>query len=168
MLKSLLLIASLLGSMQTPQKPAVPEQMKKLDMFIGTWKGLVKVFMGSQEVSGPVVVKYEPILDGLYMQLTLEHTMPGFGVVKGLTVFGWDEATKKYKWWTFANEGGPVDPRIELAVLEGKKIVSEGKMGLMPYRQLITCKSEKELHFVMEMKQGDKWVKGAEGTMTKQ
>jgi hypothetical protein len=147
-------------------KPA-PE-MKELAPMIGTWTGDVDLILnGKKHMSGPVIVKHEWVLDGLYMQTTLEQKLP-VGMVRGVTFTSYDPNEKRFKAWAFTNEGGPPGPRIEFGKAEGPAFVVETGPGApFAYRQRMTLQKDGSQLFLMEFKMGEQYVKAAEGVLRK-
>jgi hypothetical protein len=88
------------------QMPAPGAEHKKLDYFIGTWTSEGELKAGPMGGGGKFssTDKAEWMDGGYFIVLHADATMP-FGSLKGLAVFGYDLAEKKYTYNEFNSMG---------------------------------------------------------------
>lgn len=153
------------GAQEMMPKPA-PE-MAKLDYFLGEWDGKMTMSMpGAPSEAIPTTLKSDRFADGMYLRSVYVLELPGMGKMEGTILLGWDAAAKSYRAWTFENTAPT--PREEEGKFEGNKfvLISKPHSGMVT-RATFTMKSAKECHFLIEMKEGDKWTPIGQANYTK-
>ncbi|MBX3119786.1 MAG: hypothetical protein KF784_12020 [Fimbriimonadaceae bacterium] len=152
---------------QVPNLEA-PAEVKKLDWLIGDWSATVKMSMQGMDFETKYTMKNE--FDGQFLKSTTLMDMMGAKMTESMYI-GWNSTKKQYDSWAFTNFSP--DPRIEHGTLTGDKMVmvsepwNVGDGAPTIGRGTMTKKSATEIHFLLEFKEGDKWVKVGEGTFTK-
>lgn len=159
------LTATAFAQMPSLEPPAEVTAMK---WMVGEWTSKVHWTMEGQEMDADMTLKNE--FEGQFLKQTSTMDMMGMKFTE-VGYLGYDKAKKKYYMYTFTNYGPT--PRIEWGTLENNKMVMisepwDAGMGApMTSRATLTKKSDTEVHFVLEFKNGDKWDKAAEGTFKK-
>lgn len=154
---------------QAPSMEAPPE-IAKLTWTHGTWSGKVKFTMaGTPDMDADQTMTIEE--DGQFLKAVTLTEMMGMKM-KETTYMGWNADKKLYSAHTFTNFSP--EPRVEWGTIEGDvwTMTSEPwKVGGQPEpttgRVTLTRKSDTEMAFLLEFKEGDKWSKVAEGKLTK-
>lgn len=152
------------------QEMGPPVELKKLEWFLGEWTGKVKyTFPGEDPTEGEMAFKNER--EANFLKSTSKFKMMGTDFVE-IGYIAYNAKDKCYCSWTFTNFA-PL-PRIEHGTLDGDTVtfVSEPWEVGMPGgpttgRATLKKKSDKEMTFTLEFKEGDKWNKVGEGTFTK-
>ncbi|MBX3119326.1 MAG: DUF1579 family protein [Fimbriimonadaceae bacterium] len=160
------LLAPLVVSQQ-PQQPPVHPKMKELEFLLGAWKGDLKYEIGEASFSGPVIFKFEKVLDGTYVQVTVENDLKTQGVVKGIGMLAFDGKKQKFAMFTFANGGmDGAAPREETGAVEGSKLSLEtGANSVIGQLRQSWERKGDEISYVLEMRQGDKYLPIATATV---
>lgn len=144
-----------------------PEVQKLYKYMSGEWTGKVKWMMpGMPEES--TEMPFKVTMEGNFIKSANTMDMGGMSMTE-TTYMGWDPVKKRYTSWTFTNFGAM--PRVEHGNFEGdSKFVSVSEpwdIGMgepIVGKATMTRKGDNEMMFVLEFKQGDKWMKVAEGT----
>jgi hypothetical protein len=165
----LLVTALAMGQEGMQPTPPAPE-LKKLEFMVGSWKGTFTVTMGGQEMQMACTAKIEWVHKGNFLRTDMTVDMGEMGKSQGISYTSYDPKTKSYVGYGF--EDISPQPREETGKFEGTKFVSISKpwevMGTsMPYRSTFESKPD-GLYMLLEMKQGDEWVKMGESTLKKQ
>lgn len=151
------------------QRPPNHPEMKQLDFLQGVWKGDLEYQLGENKLSGPLTLKFEPTLDGSYVQVTLENDLKAAGVVKGIGMLAYDTKKQKFAMFTFTNAvSADPTPRQETGTVEGQKLTLETGTGspLGEMRQTWEV-ADGVMTYRLEMKNGDKYMPLASGTLKK-
>ncbi|MBA3725133.1 MAG: hypothetical protein H0W86_01460 [Armatimonadetes bacterium] len=164
--KFIVALAALLAFALAPAQEKPSAEMERIAWMLGDWSGKVK--WSIKGMNETVDMPYKAVMEGNFMKSTSSFQMMGMSFSE-MSYLCWDSAKKRYSSYTFT-KFAPT-PRIEHGTLEGDKMVMISEPwtveGPMTSRATITKKSDKEVHFLIEFKEGDKWVKTAEGTFTK-
>lgn len=148
----ILIAVSMLAHSQ--HKPIPPPELLAFDAFVGEWSGEMGLGpAGPQQMKGIATLKFEKILDGLYIQMTLTHDLPGVGVVRGHTIYAWDPKEKKIRSHTFANGGmsDPSRPRSETGELLAGKLVMSSDGYKPAYVQTLYIQQDGTMKFGFQM-----------------
>jgi hypothetical protein len=163
------LAAAAAAQTQAPPKPG-PE-LKKLDMFAGSWTldGSMKPGMMGPGGSMTETEKCEWMQGGFYLVCHSDYKMEGMGNGVGLSVLGYSADDKKYTYREF-NSFGEFDN--SQGTLDGDTWTwtSDEKMGGMTMKGRFTMKvtSATSYNFMYEMSQdGSKWSLVMDGKATK-
>jgi hypothetical protein len=165
---ALMLAAAAMAQMEPP-KP--DPELKKLDVFAGTWTldGNMKPGMMGPGGSMTENEKCEWMDGGFYLVCHSEYKSASMGNGVGLSVMGYSADDKAYKYREFSSTGEFVDSRGKL---EGDTWTwtSDDKMGGMTMKGRFTMKmtSASSYNFMFEMSQdGTKWTTMMDGKGTK-
>lgn len=160
----------IVASASAQPMPTAPPELEKMAWMAGTWSGKMNWTMeGMPAQSGEMSFKCEK--DGMFLKSTSTMDMGGMKFTE-VSYMWWDGAKKRYSMATFTNFAAT--PRFEYGTFENNKFVMISEPwdvgmpdGPTSSRATMIKKSDTEASFVMEFKQGDKWVKVSEGTFTK-
>lgn len=150
---------------------AASAELKKLDFMVGDWAGKVKMFTaGAVASEADSRIKAEFVLDGMYQRFQWDTDVPRKGKTTMLGYVAYDLQSKAYRSWTFDNANSM--PLQNKGQLKKTKLVLKSKPfdngnGLCANRVTFEPKGAKELHVVIEVKQGETWSKWMEGTLIK-
>ena len=165
---ALMLAAAAMAQMEPP-KPG-PE-LKKLDVFAGTWTldGNMKPGMMGPGGSMTENEKCEWMDGGFYLVCHSGYKSASMGNGVGLSVMGYSADDKAYTYREFSSTGEFVDSRGKL---EGDTWTwtSDDKMGGMTMKGRFTMKmtSASSYNFMFEMSQdGTKWTTMMDGKASK-
>lgn len=145
-----------------------PAEVSALKWMVGEWTSKMHWTMEGQEMDVDMTLKNE--FEGQFLKQTSVTDMMGMKFNE-VGYLGYDKAKKKYFMYTFTNFGPT--PRIEWGTFENNRMVMisepwDAGMGApMTSRATLTKKSDTEVHFLLEFKNGDKWDKVGEGTFKK-
>jgi hypothetical protein len=162
-----MLVASAFGQMEPP-KPA-PE-LKKLDMFVGSWTLDGNLKPGMMGPGGPMTEnqKCEWMEGGFYLVCHADYkSSMGNGV--GLSVMGYSTDDKAYTYREFSSSGEFDDSRGSVES-DAWTWTSDEKMGGMTMKGRFTMKvtSATSYNFMFEMSQdGTKWLTVMDGKASK-
>ena len=144
-----------------------PEELKKLEWMLGEWTGTMNWTEPGMEGEMSSSMKVE--VEGQFYKTTASNKM-GEMTMTEVSYMGWDPKDKKFVSWTFTNFAPT--PRIERGTFEGDKFVSVSDPWEVMGRTIVgrgtmTKTSDTEATFVLEFKEGDDWMKVADGKMKK-
>lgn len=145
-----------------------PAEIKKLGWMVGEWTGTIKMNMQGMEFESQSTMKNE--FEGQFLKSASVMDMMGMKMTETMYM-GWNAAKNRYESYAFSNFSPK--PRIEYGTMEGDKMTMTSEPwevgGEAPTvgRGTMTKKSDTEIHFILEFKEGDKWVKVGEGTYKK-
>ena len=168
---ALALLLTLFAALSFAQAPlTAPKEITDLSWAHGDWEGKIKFSMaGMPESEGAQTWKVEP--EGQFLKMTTVTDMMGMKMTE-IAYLGWNADSKRYDCWTFTNFAPT--PRVEHGTIDDKvwTFLSEpwtvpGMPGAIVGRATMNRKSDKEMTMLLEFKEGDKWVKQAEGSFTK-
>ncbi len=147
--------------------PKPPPEMKKLDIFLGEWSGKTSFHApGQPAMSVDSTMKSDAFAGGMYLRTVYAMDIPGVGKMEGTVLAFWDAEARQYRCYTFEN-AAPT-PREESGTFAGNKLVLVSKPhGGTVTRSTFDFKSDREVLFTVEIKQGEKWVKAGRGLYTK-
>lgn len=140
--------------------------LKSLDFMLGDWEGIVKITMpgSSDAVDVPTTVTVKPY--GPFQETVYTMDMPGMGPFTSHMFLSYDEDSKRFQSWTFDNNANV--PRLEKGSFDGKKLVMTSEPhGGMVTRITFEKKAATEIGFLLEMKNGDAFLKMGEGVYKK-
>lgn len=165
----LLAIGAVSAALSLQQRmPPVAKEIENLSPFLGVWKGEIAAGPNG-ELKGPASMAFEKILDGVYIQMSLIHELPGPIIVRGQTTFAWNPKTAKYQSFTFGNGGmeDPSRPREETGTLREQTLRMEGKMQGFAYYQSYKLQEDGRLKYEFGMESGGKWNVVGSALLTK-
>ena len=165
MLLGVALVAA--ASVSLAQSFPAPKEVTNLKWMEGTWTGAGKFTMMGESQDCTVSLKNK--LDGMFLFSDMTTTVGGVPMTEK-SYIGWNAAKKQYDMWAFASFS--TSPRIEHGKMEGNAMVFESEpwdvMGMtMISRSTMTKKSDTEVVFKLEFKEGDKWGPAMELTLKK-
>jgi len=166
--KIIITLAALLAFAVAPAQEKPSTEMERIAWMLGDWSGKVKWSM--KGMNEAVEMPYKAVMEGNFMKSTSSFQMMGMSFSE-TSYLCWDAGKKRYSSYTFTNFAPT--PRVEHGTFEGDKMVmlsepwSVGPEGPTTSRATVIKKSEKEVHFLLEFKEGEKWVKTAEAKFTK-
>ncbi len=167
MLAAALILAATAMAQTAAPKPG-PE-LKKLDVFVGTWTmdGTVKPGMMGPGGAMSENEKCEWMEGGFYLVCHTDYKSPVNGV--GLSVMGYSNADKAYTYREFSSDGEFVDAK---GTVDGDTWTwnSEDKMAAMTMKGRFTIKvtSASSYNFAFDMSQdGTKWTAVMDGKASK-
>ncbi|MBS1724327.1 MAG: DUF1579 family protein [Armatimonadetes bacterium] len=136
---------------------AVPKELKDLSGLVGEWQG--ELAMTIPGMSDPIKMTSTVSVKvfGQYQETVYTMDAPGMGKFTGHQFLTWDENAKGYKSWNFDDQSPA--PRMETGSWDGKKLVMSGEQGGMTSRVTFEPRGKDVVHFLLEMKQGDSFVK---------
>jgi hypothetical protein len=152
------------------QMPETPAEITKLAWAVGDWEGTMKWTMAGMPPGSESKDTWKVEIDGQFIKSTATTDMMGMSM-KETSFVGWDAANNRYNGWGFSN-WAPT-PRIDHGTVNGDVWVMESEPwvvgGEAPTvgRSTVTRKSDTEMTYLLEFKDGDKWNKIAEGTFKK-
>lgn len=165
----LVCLLAICSTLALGQEPNVPHpELGKLAWQIGTWEGKVKWTMPGME--GESDMSWTNVMDGNFLKSSSTMDMMGQKVTE-TGYLGWDAKEGRFSMWTFTNFAHM--PRVEHGKLDGDTMVMisepwDAGMGEpMVSRATVVKKGDSEMGFTLEFKQGEQWVKAAEGTFKK-
>lgn len=151
------------------QEMEPPAELKKFEWMVGSWEGSTKYNMEGMDMESKDTMDIR--WDGQFLRITNVGDMGPMKMTETMFI-SWDAASKKYKSWSFTNFAPT--PRIETAEAMGDKFVSISEPWSVPgmaeatvSRFTMTKKSDTEVSFLLEFKEGDKWTKVGEGSAKK-
>jgi hypothetical protein len=110
-------------------------------------------------------------MEGQFLKMTSKTDFGMFQMTE-TSYLGWNAVAKKYDCWVFSNMAPA--PRIEHGGFVGDAWVMESEPWATgdaapptTGRVSMTKKSDTEMQVLLEFKNGDKWDKVSEGTLTK-
>lgn len=166
---ALALLLSLFGSLLSQGMPERPAELKKLEWMLGEWTGKWTWHIPGMEGEMTMTLKNE--YEGHFIKKTSVMTMEGM-TSKEACYMGWDASKRRFSCWTFT-DFAPT-PRIEHATMDGDKLIFISEPwdvgmpeGPIVSRATLTKKSDKEIVFLVEFKQGENWTKAADGSFKK-
>lgn len=158
-----------IGAALSAQEMEPPAELKKFEWMVGSWVGTTKYNMEGMEMESKDSLEIR--WDGQFLRLVNVGDMGAMKMTETMFI-GWDAASKKYKSWAFTNFSPT--PRIETAESSGDKYVSVSEPWMVPgmaeatvSRFTMTKKSDTEVSFLLEFKEGDSWTKVGEGSAKK-
>lgn len=158
----------LVAALGFAQEMPAPEELKKLDMFHGSWKGSIHGDMEGQKFEGAMTSSIAA--EGMFVKVTNTMDIMGMKLTE-VGYIGWDADKKKYSCHWFTNFG--VTPRVELATVEGSKFVSlgepwksAGSTEAVSSRSTLSIEAG-QMQLLVEFKMGDKWVPAFKGSLKK-
>ncbi|MCH8275347.1 MAG: hypothetical protein IH851_11215 [Armatimonadetes bacterium] len=154
----------------TAQAPEMgpPAELKKLDWMIGEWTGKWNWTMEGMEGEMTHNVKYE--WEGQFMKMTASGEMMGMTFTE-VAYTAWDAKEKKLVSWTFTSYA-PM-PQIDRGTMTGNTIVYISDPWDVPghdgsvSRACWVKMSDSEMTLLLEFKEGDSWLKAADGVYKK-
>ncbi|MGI8923081.1 MAG: DUF1579 family protein [Fimbriimonadales bacterium] len=167
-IKFIVALAALLAFALAPAQEKPSAEMERIAWMIGDWNGKVKWSM--EGMNETVELPYKAVTEGNFLKSTSSFQMMGMRFSE-TSFLCWDAAKKRYSSYTFTNFAPT--PRVEHGTFEIDKMVmisepwSVDPKGPTTSRASVTKKSDKVVHFLLEFKEGEKWVKVAEATFTK-
>ncbi|HWD40397.1 MAG TPA: DUF1579 family protein [Fimbriimonas sp.] len=161
-MRSLSVAAVLLSVLLVPalaQDYSPPKQIKDLGWMVGAWSGNRKITFGghSAEITTEMTISF----DGQFLKEISTDKSAGSTLTK-TTMTGWDPEKSQYISYTFTNMAPTA--RIAHGKIDGGKLsmVSdpwEAEGFKMVGRETMSKVSDTKCNLVMELKQGDKWLK---------
>lgn len=155
-----------------PQTPdgAPPPEMKQIEFLLGDWSGKETYHMMGQATETTATINFKKTLVGRYFQMTHKAKMPGFGDTEGLMLVTYDSDKKKFmQYWFDSTAAGSMESE---GSLNGNTLLFESKPTMMmgesvTFRSTFVKKSDKNVTFLLEMKQGEQWATFIEGSYNK-
>jgi hypothetical protein len=143
---------------QHPQPPA--EGLNDLSFMEGDWAGQ-QVFNtnGGAAMAGDATDNISICIEGKYLCEMLSTTLPSRKPTDTRHFISWDKQTGKYTAWWFNDTS--VRPMELSGELSGHKLVllSDGSAPGPVLRATYELTPDAKLTFLLEMKQGDSWMK---------
>ncbi|MGI8924286.1 MAG: DUF1579 family protein [Fimbriimonadales bacterium] len=172
---TVLILAGLTASAQhemMDMKP--PPEMKKVEWMVGEWTTSFKMYPpgeGMEPMSSTGTSSTKMALGGRYLHTMATFSMGDMGSFEGMQMLSYDPDAKKWKatWFDSMSSAGMEmtgDLVGHTMTLISKPTPMHG-MGDQTFRATATKVSDREMSFLLEMKDGDKWTKMIEGTYTK-
>lgn len=143
-------------------------EIKAIDWMNGTWEGTIMMNVQGVEIEQKGTMTISTDLQ--FKKIVGKSQTMGMDFNE-VSYISFNAETKKYSMHTFAN-WAPT-PRVESGTWDGTKWVmvsdpwSVPGMGTITSRTTITKASDTEMQFLLELRQGEDWVKTGEGTYTK-
>jgi hypothetical protein len=157
------------GLIAQENAPAIPEQAKKLQMFVGTWEGTGSMTMGDMKHDIKITHINEPIADGWGFKNTEINEMDGMKAYRGNSLFGYDAGGGKVHMYTVSNYGDCHDHAGNWTGENSLRLQYDGIQDGKPMTEVIniTADSPTKYHFTGNVKVDGKQMSSLEGTMTK-
>lgn len=159
-------VSAVMGFAQEMMPP--PEELKKLEVFKGTWKGTLSGEMEGQKLEGTMTMTSS--MEGMFIRVSNTMDIMGMKMTE-VGYIGWDSDKKKYSVHWFTNFGET--PRIEWATLEGNKFVSlgepwksAGSPAPIASRSTLSVNGS-EMLLTVEFKMEDEWVPALKANLKK-
>jgi hypothetical protein len=156
------LLVVVAGAMSYGQQPApaATDPLNSLSFMNGDWAGKQNFNNpGGPAMAGDATDRVEIGIGGRYLCEMLSTTMPGRNPTDTRHFISYDKASGKYAAWWFNDTG--TRPTEFTGELTGNKLVlTSSSSGPGPVlRATYESPSENTLTYLLEMKQGDTWVK---------
>jgi len=157
---------------KSPKDSPPPAELKMADFMLGEWSETEHEEVAGKRVEITFRLSISKALGDRYLLVKHFHNMPGEPDVEGMHMLTFDPEKKLWRaWWFLSTEA----TATELSgVFEGDKLVMESKPSQMPgmtgdqsFRSSWRKTAEKGLHFTLDFKQGDSWVKMIDRTYVK-
>jgi hypothetical protein len=153
-----LLVCAAVMSYGQQQTPASPDSLSSLSFMKGDWAGKQNFDTGG----GPAMVgdatdRIEIGIAGKYLCEMLSTTMPGRKPTDTRHFISYDKQSGKYTAWWFNDTS--TRPTEFAGDLSGNKLVLTSNSAGPVLRATYESPSDGTLTFLLEMKQGDTWVK---------
>ncbi len=149
------------------QEMGPPKEVTALGWMVGTWTASGKIAFGGQEtdITSSMTVSF----DGYFLKTVSVDKSAGFKMTKTVMI-GWDAAKSQYESYTFTNMAPKA--RVAHGKMDGSKLVmvaepwaAEGMTAVM--RETMSKFSDTKCGLLLEMKIGDKWMKGMDFVLVK-
>jgi hypothetical protein len=151
-------LAASLGAQGNPE-PSI----RDLGFLVGTWQGKGVVGSGKTTNEFVITLRVTPALGGRYLEERSTTLVAQKGVAETLHLLSYDPALRAYRSWWF--DEGSAEPRImQGTYFDGKKLqvssyAENNAQGVATmYRATYERKSDTELAYSVEYKQGDTWT----------
>ncbi|HEY1895085.1 MAG TPA: DUF1579 family protein [Terracidiphilus sp.] len=153
-----LLVCAAVMSYGQQQTPESPDSLSSLSFMKGDWAGKQNFDTGG----GPAMVgdatdRIEIGIAGKYLYEMLSTTMPGRKPTDTRHFISYDKQSGKYTAWWFNDTS--TRPTEFAGDLSGNKLVLTSNSAGPVLRATYESPSDGTLTFLLEMKQGDEWVK---------
>ena len=147
------------AAMTYSQQPApASDPLNSLSFMKGDWAGKQKFNNpGGPAMAGDATDRVEIGIGGRYLCEMLSTTMPGRNPTDTRHFISYDKASGKYAAWWFNDTG--TRPTELTGELSGNKLVLTSSSSGPVLRATYESPSENTLTYLLEMKQGDTWVK---------
>lgn len=146
------------GAFAQAESVPLSEEVQALSGLLGEWEGVMKMTIPG--TSDPIDLKstVSVKLYGPYQETIYTMEMPGAPKFTGHQFLTYDSANKTYRSWGFDDNTN--EPREESGTWDGKKLVMTSKPhGGTVTRTTFQPKGKNEISFLLEMKQGEEFVK---------
>ena len=167
---ALLLILSDVAAARAPQMPKPAPEIKRLQYFVGTWKSDYEIKPGPMGPGGKMsTVDQSRFMPGGFFIETRTDGKGAIGVLKGLSVMGYNNQEKVYTYDAF-NNLGEADHFKGAVQGDTWTWTSDGQMEGKPTKLRFTAKEVSRTMYTMkfEMEVGGNWTTVMEGKATKQ
>lgn len=153
-----------------------PPEMKAVDFLIGNFKGTANFYFNGQKSPAPCTIKAERALNDRYIHTMISYEMKMQGMpdmkIAGMHMLTYDPAAKSYAAWWFDGTASVVSHMTgnfdgtKLVLLSDPVAAEPG--GQQPSVMRTTWwKNGAEVDYLLEMKQGDQWIKFMDGEFHK-
>jgi hypothetical protein len=140
------------------QNPASPDGLSSLSFMKGDWTGKQNFDTGGRPAMvGDATDRIEIGIAGKYLCEMLSTTMPGRKPTDTRHFVSYDKQTGKYAAWWFNDTS--TRPTEFVGDLAGNKLVLTSNSAGPVLRATYESPSDGTLTFLLEMKQGETWVK---------
>lgn len=159
------------GACQDIPIQAPPSELSEVAWFIGEWSGKETYHFEQTPTQGDAKVSSKMALGGRYVHSMHEMNV-GETKMEGMHMLTYDPDEKKWKgFWFDSTASGMMEMNgtVKDGVLEmiSEPTAMPGTAEKMIMRATWTKKSDTEMTFLLEMKQGESWGKMIEGTYKK-
>ena len=168
----ILCICAVSSFAQEMMQPIPKKELEAVSFFAGDWTGKETFTMGPGNASeGKSTVSGKIVLGGRYISSTHKMMIGSGQEMQGMHMLTYDLDKKKYLGYWF-DSAAPGIMEME-GELKGSTLQMISKptempgMGKVVFRATWTLKGKKDLHFTLEMAEGDKWNKMIEGNYTR-
>ena len=135
----------------------------QLGFLVGSFEGESRFTPpGAAAKTGRMTFRAEWDLDSAIVKANYEQKIAGSPVVSGHLIFRWRPRDSTYAFEGYAN--ALMDPHRLSGKWEGR-LVFEGSMGGMAFREIWEPRGPDTLVTAMEMKQGERWIQVSESVL---
>ena len=155
------------------EMPKPTEHHRRLEAFVGSWRGEEKLSPTEWDPVGGTAVgtfRYRLDLDGFFLLSDYTQSRGATPNFRGHGVYGWDDQAQHYTMYWFDSMGGSGPVNIPKGRWEGNALIFEGSMQAPGWASRYVHRLEDGLyHFRLELtRDGSEWKTMLEGHYTRE